>query len=339
VPIQAAYSRSQEAERRIRELVAGGGFDVVHIEHLRGALLPPVPCPAPTVFDAVDCITHLFEQAVRLAPGRGSRAIARLDLGRTRRFEASAPFRFDRVVVSSESEARAFRDLAGPASATRIRTIPNGVDVDHFYPTRDDDGKTVLFAGKMSYHANEAAASRLATRIMPRVWARHADARLVIAGKDPPQRLRRLAESAAERIVVTGYVEDLRPVISRAAVLAAPLVYAAGIQNKVLEAMACGAPVVTSPSACAALSAVIGRDVLSAEDDDSFATAIVGLLTNPSHRAAVGKAGRRYVVEHHQWPAMAERLVALYGEAQRVFAERTSSRSGVHTPKEPLLEN
>ncbi len=326
VPIQAAYSRSQEAERRIRELVTGGGFDVVHIEHLRGALLPPSPCPAPTVYDAVDCITSLFEQAARLAPGRGSRAIARLDLARTRHFEATVPFRFDRVVVSSENEARAFSDLAGPGSATRIRAIPNGVDADRLSSPRDDDGKTVLFAGKMSYHANEAAALRLATRIMPRVWARRPDARLVIAGKDPPQRLRRLAESAAERMVVTGYLEDLRPIMSRAAVLAAPLVYAAGIQNKVLEAMACAAPVVTSPSACAALSAVIGRDVLAAEDDDSFAAAIVGLLANPSQRAAVGQAGRRYVVEHHRWPAMADRLIDVYAEAQRAFLERRSTR-------------
>ncbi len=322
VPIQAAYSRSRIAERRIRELAAGGDFDVVHVEHLRGALLPPNPCPAPTVYDAVDCITRLFEQAARLAPGIKQRALARLDLSRTRRFEACAPYRFDRVLVSSEGEARAFRDLAGPDAASRVRAIPNGVDTDAFSVSRDDDGRTVLFAGKMSYHANEAAALRLAGRIMPRVWAQRSDARLVIAGKDPSQAVLQLANARSGRIAVTGYVHDLRTVLSRATVLAAPLVYAAGIQNKVLEAMACGAPVITSPSACASLQATVGRDLVSADDDEEFASAIVQLLSNPARRAALGSAGRRYVVEHHRWPALAERLVALYEEAQRAFTER-----------------
>jgi glycosyltransferase involved in cell wall biosynthesis len=323
VPLQAAYSRSRGPERRIRELAASGSFDVVHIEHLRGALLPPYPCPAPTVYDAVDCITRLFEQAATLAPGIGQRAIARLDLGRTRRFEARAPYRFDRMAVSSEEEARAFVALAGQAAVTRIRAIPNGVDTAAFTTARRDDGRTVLFAGKMSYHANEAAALRLARRIMPHVWARIPDARLVIAGKGPSPALRRLTNPVPGRIAVTGYVDDMRPLLSGAALLAAPLVYAAGIQNKVLEAMASGTPVVTSPSACAALQATIGRDLVSADDDEAFARAIVDLLGNPGRRMTIGDAGRRYVVEHHQWPVQARHLIDLYTEAREDFERRT----------------
>jgi polysaccharide biosynthesis protein PslH len=322
VPLQAAYSRLHAAEQRILALVSDGTFEVVHIEHLRAALLPPFPCPVPTVYDAVDCITRLFEQAARLAPGRRLRAIARLDLERTRRFEAALPFRFDRVAVSSESEALAFHELAGPDAATRVQAIPNGVDADAFSCSREDDGRTVLFAGKMSYHANEAAALRLATRIMPRVWAHRPEARLVIAGKDPSPALRRLAEARPDRLEVTGYVDDLRRFLSRAALVAAPLVYAAGIQNKVLEAMACAVPVIASPTACAALQAAVGRDLLSADGDDEFAARIVELLTCPEKRAAIGDAGRRYVMEHHRWPVMAERLVTLYGQAQRAFVGR-----------------
>jgi glycosyltransferase involved in cell wall biosynthesis len=319
VPLQAAYSRSPLAERRIRELAATGEFDVVHIEHLRGSLLPPHPCPAPTVYDAVDCITRLFEQAARLAPGIKQRAIARLDLGRTRRFEARAPYRFNRVAVSSEGEARAFVDLAGPNARPRVRAIPNGVNADAYSATRGDDGTTVLFAGKMSYHANEAAALRLARRIMPLVWARVPGARLVIAGKGPTPALGQLSDAQPGRIEVTGYLEDLRPLLSRAAVLAAPLVYGAGIQNKVLEAMAAGTPVVTAPTACAALQASVGRDLLSAGNDEEFADTIVHLLRDPDRRAAIGRAGRRYVVEHHQWPALGRRLIDLYEEAREDF--------------------
>ena len=314
VPLQAAYSRHPAAEARIRALVAGEPFDVVHIEHLRGSLLVPFPSPRPTVYDAVDCITRLFEQTVRLAPGARQRALARLDLARTRRFESAAVTRFDRLVVSSEAEAEAFRSLAGAdAAAGRVHAIGNGVDSGPPPAAARDDGRTVLFAGKLSYHANEAAARRLIDAVMPRVWTRRPDARLIVAGLNPSRALQAMAVPG--RIAVPGYVEDLRGLMQRATVLAAPLVYAAGIQNKVLEAMASGTPVITSPSACAALDATIGTDVVSAGTDDAFADRIVELLDDRSRRDAIGRAGRAAVVARHDWRDRARALVDVYGEA------------------------
>jgi glycosyltransferase involved in cell wall biosynthesis len=105
-------------------------------------------------------------------------------------------------------------------------------------------------------------------------------------------------------------------VLATATVLAAPLVYAAGIQNKVLEAMARGVPVVTSTSACAALDAVVGRDVIAADSDAAFADHIVGLLEDRPARDAMGNAGRRYVEQHHNWDALARQLLDVYAEAR-----------------------
>lgn len=322
LPVQAGYARHGAAERRIAGLIAGGGFDVVHVEHLRGALLVPAPCPLPTVYDGVDCITRLFEQTVRLAPGLAQRAMARLDVGRTRRFEASLPGRFDRVLASSEAEAREFRRLAPAADPSFVLALRNGVDLGTPPGPPADDGRTVLFAGKMSYHANEAAARRLAVEVMPRVWQRRPDARLVLAGKDPSPALQALASPG--RIEVTGYVPDMAAVMSEATVLAAPLVYAAGIQNKVLEAMARAVPVVTSSSACAALDAVPGADVVAADDDGDFADGVVRMLDDRGYRDAVGAAGRRYVEQHHHWTVLAARLLDVYAEAR---ARHRSERS------------
>ncbi len=323
LPLQAAYSRHPAAEARIRALVASGAFDVVHIEHLRGSLLVPHPCPAPTVYDAVDSITRLFEQTVRLAPTPRQRWLARLDLARTRRFEGTVARRFDRVVVSSAAEARAFRDLDTTGAGDVVRAVRNGVVLPRLGPAADD-GRTVLFAGKMSYHANEAAALRLAERVMPLVWRARPEARLVIAGKDPSPALRALAVPG--RVDVTGFVDDLSALMAGATVLAAPLVYAAGIQNKVLESMACATPVVTSPSACAALDAEVGRDLLAAADDQAFADAILELLTDRARRDAVGAAGRAYVERHHDWGALARLLMDVYQDAGRAFAATRRAR-------------
>lgn len=321
LPVQAAYARQAAAEARIAALLAAGEADVVHVEHLRGALLVPSPAPVATVYDGVDCITRLFEQTVRLAPGFAQRSMARLDVGRTRRFEGALPERFDRVLASSEAEAREFRRLAPAADPAFVRALRNGVDLGPPPGPPADDGRTVLFAGKMSYHANEAAARRLAVDVMPRVWQRRPDARLVLAGKDPSPALQALAVPG--RVEVTGFVPDMAAVMATATVLAAPLVYAAGIQNKVLEAMARGVPVVTSSSACAALDAVLDRDVVAADADDAFAAAVLRLLDDRLARDAIGAAGRRYVEAHHDWDALARQLLGVYDEARAAWSRRT----------------
>jgi glycosyltransferase involved in cell wall biosynthesis len=136
------------------------------------------------------------------------------------------------------------------------------------------------------------------------------------------------ALAAPGRIEVTGYVPDMAPVLATATVLAAPLVYAAGIQNKVLEAMARGVPVVTSTSACAALDAVVGRDVIAADGDAAFADHVVRLLEDRPARDAMGAAGRRYVEQHHDWDVLAGRLVGIYEEARQVATARSAAGGG-----------
>jgi glycosyltransferase involved in cell wall biosynthesis len=309
-PLQLAYSRHQEAERRAGALAASGRFDVVHVEHMRGATLASRVRNVPIVFDAVDSISALFAETARHAPSRVQRWLARLDLQRSRRFEARAPFLFSRVVVTSEREAAAFVGLAGPSARERIQVISNGVDTAYFEPARLDGRRAVLFTGKLSYHANMAAALRLVRRIMPIVWRARPRTPVVIAGKDPPTVVRALA--ADPRVLVTGYVSDMRGVFAHAAVAVCPLVYGAGVQNKALEALASGVPVILTSSAAEALSGIPGRDYIVADVDDEIARAVVALLEDPVQAAALGASGRAYVTRHHDRRAMCGRLVDTY---------------------------
>jgi glycosyltransferase involved in cell wall biosynthesis len=310
MPLQAAYSLHEDAESVIAK--EAGRCDVVHVEHLRGALLARrVPIPgAPRVLDAVDSITTLFRQAVRLAPSVRHRLMAAADLRRTQAFEATLPHQFDRLVVSAPHDADRFRTLAGAAGG-RISTVANGVDLEHFrIANRRPEAATVLFTGKMSYHANESAAVRLVRGVMPRVWSQRADVRVVIAGKDPGPAVQCLARDP--RVTVTGFVEDLRPHFGSATLVAAPLVYGAGIQNKVLEAMACEVPVVATPTACEALTAVHGQDLLVGHDDAQLAAHILGVLESDELRQRLSASGRQYVTTHHDWTRLARQLVDVY---------------------------
>jgi sugar transferase (PEP-CTERM/EpsH1 system associated) len=313
-PFQAAYSRSPEMCALIQRTQAEANFDVAHVEHLRGAELSRAVNGIPVVFDSVDSIAMLFELVRQFGPTWRSRLMASLDLGRTRRYESCLLERYRRVLVTSLRDKEALANLSSRKDMDgRFVVLPNGVDLDYFSPIDAPcDSATLIFSGKMSYHANVAAALDLATQIMPHIWARRADVRLIIAGKDPGPEL--LALRADPRITVTGTVPDLRPYLARASVAVSPIRYSVGIQNKLLEAMAMATPVVSTPQATAALQVQPGRDLLVADTAQAVADEVMDLLSDDTARHRVGQAGRRYVETNHNWKTAAEQLEKVYQE-------------------------
>jgi glycosyltransferase involved in cell wall biosynthesis len=162
----------------------------------------------------------------------------------------------------------------------------------------------------MSYHANITMTRFLVEEIMPHVWASRPDVKVTIVGKDPAREVMTLAQNPA--VTVTGTVADIRPYLQRATLAAAPVTYGVGIQNKVLEAMACATPVVATPQVVTALTAVAGRDLLVAQEPVEFARAVLALLQDDTRREAIGRAGRAYVESHHDWAAITVRLEHIY---------------------------
>lgn len=350
-PLQARYGWQPDLAGAVQLALAEKSYDIVQVEHLRGVPFAlhaksilaqraqvrapdkPPPRPVPIVWDAVDCISHLFSQAAAASRSLRGRVMTRLELPRTRRYEAWLLNQFDRVLVTSPVDRDAMLSLVGGEAAVTapVRVVPNGVDLDYFSPapgTRRDSALVVT--GKMSYHANVSMVLHLVHDIMPAVWAHRPDVQLYIVGKDPPPTIGHLDPawspqrpppamgSGTGRIVVTGSVPDLRPYLWQATVAVAPVPYGAGIQNKVLEAMACAAPVVASRQGVAALGIQAGRDLMVAEDSQGFAHSILTLLGDAELRARLGSAARHYVEEHHAWDSIVRDLETLYAEL--VFA-------------------
>jgi glycosyltransferase involved in cell wall biosynthesis len=329
-PLQSRYSWSPDLLKRAAALKER--VDVVHVEHLRGARYglslrdSQTARSIPVVWDSVDCISDLFEQAVRNRRDSAGRWINQLELSRTRRYEGRAVSRFDRVLVTSPVDKESLLKLAElPAGRDPVTVLPNGVDLDYFTPFegfRQSD--TVVFSGKMSYHANESAVLHLIRDVMPRVWAKRPSTRVVIAGKDPSRSLSGVLAAYGSRVTLTGSVPDLRPHLREASVAAVPLVYGAGCQNKVLEAMACGTPVIATSKAVSSLMTEHGRSVLVADGPEAFAESLLALLSDPQRQRAIGLAGRRYVETHHRWDRIALNLETVYSEA---IGARTEQRA------------
>lgn len=312
MPFQAAYSRSPEFSALIRKTETANNFNVVHVEHLRGAEPSRAIRHTPIVFDAVDSISLLFERVMQSPPTPRSRLMAMLDLSRTKKYEANLLNMFNRVLVTSAHDRDALAALAEyPAENARLVVVPNGVDLDYFSPQATPrDPATIVFSGKMSYHANIAAAIDLATKIMPLVWQKFPATKLTLAGKDPASEL--LALQNDTRIEVTGTVPDLRPYLARATIAVSPIRYGVGIQNKVMEAMAMRTPVVSSPQAISALNVAAGHDLLVGDTAEAMAAAIILLLEHPYRREEIGATGRHFVEQHHSWEAATELLEAQY---------------------------
>ena len=315
-PLQADFCWQPTLAAKLDALLAERTFDAIHVEHLRGSgyalhLKHKLQTQTPVVWDSVDSITHLFEQASQQSQSLKAKLMTSFELPRTRRYEGKLVKSFDRVLVTSPIDKRALESLAN--SQSHISVVPNGVDLDYFSPsdvTRDAD--SLVFSGKMSYHANVTAVLYLVNDIMPRVWAQRSGVKLVIVGKDPTPDVQALAQRYPDRVAVTGMVPDLRDYLRKASVAVVPVVYGAGIQNKVLEAMACGTPVVTSEKTTGSLQPGYEDALCVARDADDFAQRVVRLLGDASERDRLGRAGRHYVQTHHDWNAIAARLESIY---------------------------
>jgi len=288
-------------------------FDVVHVEHLRGAATLFETGDVPVVWDAVDCISLLLTEMARAPQKAYIRAVRAIDYSRTRQYEAHLLQRFSHTVVTSARDAAALWDLRTETDTT-ITIIPNGVDLAYFSPQPVDRAPhEVIFTGKMSYHANHTAVRSFVTYVWPTVRAALPDARFMIVGKDPPRDIWKLDGKAG--VTVTGGVPDIRPYLARASVAVAPLVYGVGNPNKVLEAMAMAIPVVGTPPAVAGICAGIGEGIVTVKRDD-MANSLLDVLHNPARAAQLGQTGRRYVETHHTWSRAARQLEDVYRAAQ-----------------------
>ncbi len=220
-------------------------------------------------------------------------------------FERAVAIRAERSFFVTQGEADLFRGLA-PESAGKVEAMCNGVDADFFSPRKElsspfrFDETAVVFTGAMDYWPNIDAVSWFAADILPRLRQNWPDLRFYIVGRSPTAAVQALA---GEHVVVSGTVPDVRPYLQHAAVVVAPLRLARGVQNKVLEAMAMGLPVVASSECSTAIDAVPERDFLTAGTVPEYVSQIEALLREPARSAAIGIAARQQVLARYSWDA------------------------------------
>jgi glycosyltransferase involved in cell wall biosynthesis len=352
-PLQIGWFRSQAQLDRVRQALAAEPYDVAYAYYIRSA----------------EALRELRRNAEtrRLGcrqPGRPVTFLA-MQLSQylnTRRLAETTKSPLQRLVFGLESrlirayEARVWRDfsravLIGPKDLAAVREAcrlegvpeiddragnvvwgPHGVDTERMSPRRDvpiEPGSVVL-TGAMRYPPNAQAALWLAAEAWPRIRAARPEARLAIVGRDPPPDV--VALGGANGITVTGTVPDPADWMARAAVCVAPIRAAAGLQNKLLEYMAMGKPVVATTAANEGIGAVPGRDLVVADTAEAFADAVTGLLADPARAAALGEAGRAFVTASWTWEAHFYNLEAAFLAAMQEAAAPGALPAGAASP-------
>ena len=245
--------------------------------------------------------------------------LAELDWGRWPAYHRSTWSRYDLIQVFTTRDAEAVRALA-PGLGDRVRVNPFGLDVPAVLPPAPSTSREIVFVGNFTHPPNVDAALWLASEIMPRLRASGAQASLRVVGPWAPPAVRALG---CQDVHVTGAVDDLRPVLQAAAVVLAPLRTGGGMRMKVLEGMALGKAVVTTPRGAEGLGGDGELPLAVAETADEIATLTARLLADPRLRSDLGERARAFVVEHHSARAYAARLEQVYTEARGLRALRT----------------
>jgi sugar transferase (PEP-CTERM/EpsH1 system associated) len=308
-------------ERAIHELKPAG--IVVYSSSM--AQYVPARLRSRTVADLVDIDSEKWRDYAEMAH-EPLATLYRLEWRRLRAYEQAIVREYAATVLTTDREA-VLLDEPGATLSTRIKVFVNGVDAEFFCPAdgigpvgaavpegerpffTSRPGPRLVFTGAMDYRANVDAVVHFADAMFPRIRSRYPDAEFLIVGSRPARAVTRLATRSG--VVVTGFVQDIRPYLRSATACVVPLRVARGIQNKLLEAMACGCAVVATPQAAAGLGEVSAQELLIRSDAGSFADAVIELIERADRRAALGASARRYVAERHDWDRSIGRFVDL----------------------------
>jgi len=294
------YAFDKKFSSTLGKLVSDQHFDVIWapawqlVPYLRGL------DDTPTAIDVMDDgVLELLREV------KHSQTIAEAVIKLKRLF---VTYRFERKFFSQALFCSAVTDddanmLARLIGRARVRVIPNGVDTDYFQPLGlQDEFPSVVFEGNLSFAPSVDAIQYFHESIFPTILEQYPKTKLYLVGKDPLPAIKALA---GPQVVVTGFVDDVRPYLDRATVFVCPMRKGAGIKNKMLQAWAMGKAVVATRVATAGLAAMENKNVLIANTAVKFAESVIRLFDTADLRMELGRHARQLVVERYSWASQA----------------------------------
>ena len=330
LPFSALAHRSHAFRARVDELAASGALDLVHYDTLALAQYADLASGTPKVLTHHNIESQLMERRAAREAGAAARWYVRQQARKIRDFELNECRRFDLNVLVSEVDALS---LTSMLPGLRVAVVPNGVDTDYFEAKRaggDENAPSLIYTGGMNMFANRDAVLYFASEVWPSIRREVPGARFYAVGQDPPVELRKLAE-ADRSVIVTGYVDDIRPLVAAAAVYVVPLRVGGGTRLKILDAMAMRRAIVSTSVGAEGIRATPGRHIVIADEPGDFARRTVELLRDPARRRLLGDEARALVEREYAWGIVARRLEEAYEAAVAASRGREGGQRAART--------
>jgi glycosyltransferase involved in cell wall biosynthesis len=328
LPKQVRHHQSSSLRALLASIAAHWNPDAVQVEYTHMAAFRDAIPHVPAILVEHDLTFSLYRQLA--ANGRDAEAWREYE--RWHNFERHWLRTFDSVWTVSDED----REIAigEGSSAGSTLSIPNGVDIDRFLPLTEPTAvPEILYVGSFRHLPNVLGFEKLCREVMPRVWSRHPEALLRIVAGPRHEDFWQGAKNLDRRVTVHGFVEDLRPLYAAASVAVIPLEVSAGTNIKVLEAMACGKAVVTTPAGCAGLGVRHGYDALVHADWSEFADAVSGLLADAGTRRLLAANARRTAESRFSWTAIADCAYDSYESLRQLGKPRPSLSTAMPAPR------
>ncbi len=311
-PFQVLYFQSKEMEQQLAALLERHTYDAIHVQHLRMSPYLAKHDEVPRILDLPDAFSLYWERRKTVKRNLLITLFEGIEQYRVMKYERIMS-KYDLSLVCSYED---LDYLKRAQFAKNLRLLPNGVDMETFVPGRHSysHARTILFTGNMDYAPNVDAVIYFAKTILPLIRSQLPMVRFIIAGQRPVKKVLALAN---EYITVTGFVKDLAETYNSASVVVAPLRFGAGTQNKVLEAMAMGVPVVCSNIGFGGLGIKSGEGAVMQTDPMEFANSVIDILLSQELRRSIGEAGVKVVRNRFDWDIIAVMLENYFKEIMK----------------------
>lgn len=307
-PFSVLAHRSKLFQQRLAEILATGEIHIIHFDTIALAQYYNKKMSCPAVMTHHNIESRLMARRSKVEKNTLNKLYLHLQAKRLEQYEMTQSPKFDVNIMMSEIDAGALKQQV-PSVITSV--IPNGVDTKYFHPRPGHETPAVIYTGGMNMYANKDAVLYFLEKIWPLVKLKRPDATFFAVGQDPPTEIKNISLKD-QSIQVTGYVDDIRPYVSKSAVYIVPLRVGGGTRLKVLDAMAMGKAIVSTSIGCEGIEITPGKNILLGDDPVMFAEKTIHLLQNSEKREYFGKAARKLVEEKYSWEIIGKKLQESY---------------------------
>ena len=292
LPLQCGYFYNKKAHKKIKNLIEKHKPDMLFGQLLRVAEYIRYE-KTPKTIDYQDVFSMGMKRRKEIAPFY-MKPFFNMEYKRLKRYEHNIFNDFDvKTIISAQD-----RNFIDHERKDEILIVPNGVDYEYYTPQDCEKKYDIVFTGNMAYAPNVNAVEYLANHILPLVWKKLPETKLYIAGATPDPRVKKVA---SEKIIISGWIDDMRDAYAQSRIFIAPMRIGTGLQNKLLEAMSMRLPCITTTLANNPLGAEIDKEILVGNNEHELANHIITLLTNKEKANTLAQSGYDFVRRVYDW--------------------------------------